>query len=587
MPRIIQGRIGVALWGSLVFALLAIAAYSWIQLGRLGIDTSEQQYLDDARTLAYFIESINGNAAPDAEIASATDALQRYTNATGNYTSLHDARGSLLFASGETGSPEQAAGAQEIRDALGPDGSGMAQRLNPAYGEESAWFAHALPDGSGVVRISVPLSEFSDTAAPYRQLLLYTSAAAAVIILLLLIVTTQRVTAPLRRLAVMLQGGESPSAEDFSTANAEVRDIVLLIGRRSQEERGITTVVEAQQTRLNSLLDNLAVGIIVLADDERVVLANTTAAQLFGFRLPLPRTATLVGLVRDYEAAETARRALRESTVVTGEITFGGEPTSITRIVASPFREAGEQRVLLAAYDVSEERRAQRLRHEFLANASHEIRTPLAGIQATLETLDLGAIDDPGAARPFVSSALDETQRLTAFVENLLDLSRLEMGWARLVTQPVSVSDAVDECVGTMASMASRAGIDLVTDVEPDVPQISADPGRLHQALVNLVHNAIKFTPSGGQVTVSATKGDRNAVRLRVRDTGVGISPEDSAVLMDRVGQGDESGMRGGGLGLAIVKQIVEAHGGDVLVESAPGEGSVFSLLLPVADENP
>lgn len=462
MPRIMQGRIGLALWGALVLGIIAVAIISWIQLGRIGEDAGEA----------------------DVE--------------------------------------------------------------------------------------------------PYRRLLLFSSIAAGILIVLLLLVTRQRMAAPLRHLARTLRAGRSPIVEDFAFATAEVRDIALLIGRLMQEERGISSVVETQQTRLASILDNLNVGVIVLAEDERVLLANPAAAQLFGFTQQVDETTTLIGLARDYEAAEIARRALREQAAAVGEITHGGDPARTTRLVASPYREGRERRVLLAAYDVSEEHRAQRLRHEFLANASHEIRTPLAGIQATLETLDLGAVDDPDAARPFVSSALVEVQRLTTFVESLLDLSRMEMGWTRLALQPLAAGDAIDRCVGIMASMAARADIELVVDIQHGLPEINADPGRLHQALVNLVHNAIKFTPAGGRVTLSADSG-QGSVWLRVKDTGIGISPGDISVLMDRVGQGDESGMQGGGLGLAIVRQIVEAHRGEVRVESDLGRGSVFSLRLPVA----
>ncbi len=462
MPRIMQGRIGLALWGVLVVGLIAVAIISWVQLGRIADDAGEA------------------------------------------------------------------------------------------------------------------------SAEPYRQLLLYSSLVAGILIVLLLVVTRQRMAAPLRRLAGALRAGQPPVVEDFATANTDVRDIALLISRLMQEERGISNVVETQQTRLASILDNLSVGVIVLTEDEHVLLANSAATQLFDFPQRVGETTTLIGLARDYEAAEIVRRALREQATAVGEITHGGEPARTTRLVASPYREGRERRVLLAAYDVSEEHRAQRLRHEFLANASHEIRTPLAGVQATLETLDMGAIDDPDAARPFVSSALVEVQRLTTFVENLLDLSRMEMGWTRLALQPLVVGDAIDRCVGTMASMASRADIELVVDLQQGLPEINADPGRLHQALVNLVHNAIKFTPAGGRVTVSADSVNAS-VWFRVKDTGIGISPDDVSMLMDRVGQGDESGMRGGGLGLAIVRQIVEAHEGEVHVESDVGRGSVFSLRLPVA----
>ncbi len=462
MPRIVQGRIGLILWGTLLLGLITVAIIFWIQLGRLGED----------------------------------------------------------------------------------------------------------PGGADVEL--------------YRRFLLYASIAAGILIVLLLVVTRQRLAAPLRRLARDLRAGQPPVVEDFATAISEVRDVALLISRLMQEERGISSVVETQQTRLASILDNLSVGVIVLTEGERVLMVNAAAAQLFGFTQQVDETTTLIGLARDYEAAEIARRALREQATAVGEITHGGETVQTTRLVASPYREGRQRRVLLAAYDVSEEHRAQRLRHEFLANASHEIRTPLAGIQATLETLDLGAIDDPDAARPFVSSALVEVQRLTTFVESLLDLSRMEMGWTRLTLQPLAVGDAIDRCVGIMASMAARADIELVVDIQQGLPEISADPDRLYQALVNLVHNAIKFTPAGGRVTLSADSSN-GSVWLRVRDTGVGISPDDISMLMDRVGLGDESGMRGGGLGLAIVRQIIEAHQGEVHVESDVGRGSVFSLRLPVA----
>ena len=585
MPQLTQGRIGLALWGGLIVALISIAAFSWVQLERIGQDTGGDYYLDDARALAFIVGSLDGqdDSVTDGSIA---DALRGYADATGAYVSLHDTDGAIIFASGESGDPTREAGAQEIRAALGADGSGTAQRLNPMSGVESAWFAHALPDRSGVVRIAVPLGSVGVVVEPYRRLLLYTSIAAGILMLLLLLVVTQRTTGPLRRLARALREGRPPVAEDFSTANPEVRDIARLIGRMAQEERGITSAVETQQTRLVSILDNLNVGVIVLTEDERVLIANAAAARLFGFARQIGADTTLIGLVRDYEAAQVARRALKEFATAVGEITHAGEPGRTTRLVAAPYGEGEERRVLLAAYDVSEERRAQRLRHEFLANASHEIRTPLAGIQATLETLDLGAIDDPDAARPFVSSALVEVQRLTTFVESLLDLSRLEMGWTRLSLQTIAVDDVIDRCLGMMSSMASRAGIEVVVDLQQGLPEISADAGRLHQAMVNLVHNAIKFTPAGGRVTISS-ESRNGSVWLHIKDTGIGIPPEDVSLLMDRVGQGDESGMRGGGLGLAIVRQIVEAHEGEVRVESEIGKGSTFSLRLPLHVQQP
>ena len=420
------------------------------------------------------------------------------------------------------------------------------------------------------------------TASAYQWIVLTSLLAVGVIVALLLWMSSYRNSAPLKRLAATLEDGRAPDMESFASAGRDARDIAMLINGMAREEREISGEAATQQARLVSILDNLSVGVILLTENERALLINATAAQLFGFAHPLDGSPTLMELARDHEAAAIVRRALREETRAVGDITQAGERPRALRLVASPYRESGERRVLLAAYDVSEERRAQRLRHEFLANASHEIRTPLAGIQATLETLDMGAIDDPGAARPFVASALGEVQRLTTFVESLLDLSRLEMGWTRLALQPTDVGEAVNRCVAMMSSMASRANIELAVDVQQGLPEINADPGRLHQALVNLVHNAIKFTQPGGRVTVSASSMD-GSIMLGVIDTGIGIPPDDLETLLDRIGQGDESGSRGGGLGLAIVKQIVEAHSGEVRAESNLGTGSTFSLRFPRA----
>ncbi len=581
MPQIMQGRIGLALCGLLTLALISIGGFAWIQLERIGQDASRDYYLGNARALASIVGSLDGQTGVGAA-GSGIDALQRYADATNRYVSLHDADGMVIFASGgDSADPAREAGAQEILLALGPSGSGTAQRLNPVYGTESAWFAHVLPDGSGVVRIAVPLDGLNGVARPYQRLLFYTSVAAGILTILLLLLVRQRTILPLRTLNQALRKRRSPLAEEIATMSREVRETSQLIGRMAQEERGITTAAETEHSRLVSILDNLSVGIIVLSEDERVLLTNAAASQLLSFAQQPDTHTTFIGLVRDYEAAEIARRAVAESATADGEITHTGERGRTTRLVATPYREGTEQRVLLAAYDVSEERRAQRLRHEFLANASHEIRTPLAGIQATLETLDLGAIEDPHAARSFISNALVEVHRLTTFVESLLDISRLEMGWTRLSLQTLAVADVIDRCRDMMSSMSLRAEIELAVDVRQDLPEFSADPDRLHQALVNLVHNAIKFTPAGGRVTISA-ESVQGSVWLRITDTGIGIPPEDISLLMDRMGQGDESGTRGGGLGLAIVRQIIEAHRGTVQVESEVGKGSTFSVRIPL-----
>ena len=574
----------------LIIALAALAGVAWIEIGNISRTRAAYQIAAHAQALALNAGDSVGRDASNSNLDDVFEqlvtlaALGGYAVATGTQISLHDSEGNNLVSE-ITGSAEDAArdvGAPEIMQATETGGAGRAIRLSSFYGEESYFFAHSLPNGNGVVRITVPVSRLDQAGEQYRRLLAATALAAAALMALLILIVIRRSTAPLKSLAETLRNRRAPDESIHASDSALVREIGHEMDRLSEEAREIASAANAEHVRLMSILDNLSAGIMVIDASEVVLLANPASSCLFGFALSSAEDRSLIAVVRDYEAVELARRALQGGVPVTGEIMHGNEQGRTTRLVAAPYVEGGEQRVVLAAYDISEERRAQRLRHEFLANASHEIRTPLAGIQATLEVLDLGAIDDPNAARPFLSTALEEVQRLTAFVEDLLDLSRLEMGWTRLSLQPTKVKDQIDRSVGIISALATRAQITVDTDVPAETPDVAADPGRLHQALVNLLHNAIKFTPVGGRVAISTSTGD-GVVWIHIKDTGIGIPARDVPLLMDRMLRGDGPGPRGTGLGLPIVKQIIEAHTGEVRVESEEGQGSTFSVSLPVS----
>jgi two-component system phosphate regulon sensor histidine kinase PhoR len=221
------------------------------------------------------------------------------------------------------------------------------------------------------------------------------------------------------------------------------------------------------------------------------------------------------------------------------------------------------------------------MRRDFISNVSHELRTPLSGIRAAAETLQEGAIDDRPAAIEFMGHIQREVDRMTQLVEELLELSRIESGAAPLHFEQLDASTLVTDTVKRFRRQAERAGVRLASGAPEETLPIIGDGERLERALGNLVANALKFTPSGGSVTVSA-EPDGDHIAISVADTGIGIDQDQRARVFERFYKADRGRGDGGtGLGLAIVKHIVLAHEGNVSVDSRPGHGSTFTMRLP------
>lgn len=236
---------------------------------------------------------------------------------------------------------------------------------------------------------------------------------------------------------------------------------------------------------------------------------------------------------------------------------------------------------LLILQDLTRVRRLESVRRDFVSNVSHELRTPLASLKALTETLQDGALDDPPAARRFLVRMDDEIDNLTQLVQELLELSRIESGKVPLEQRATRPEELLGLVAERMQIQASRVGLALRVECPPDLPLVHADRTRIEQVLVNLVHNAIKFTPKG-EIYLSAYQDSRTVVFF-VRDTGVGISSDDLTRIFERFFKADRSRSGGGtGLGLSIARHVVEAHGGRIWAESTLGEGSTFYFSLPV-----
>lgn len=254
------------------------------------------------------------------------------------------------------------------------------------------------------------------------------------------------------------------------------------------------------------------------------------------------------------------------------------------RAIVTPIRGGGEWASLVVFHDLTDVKRVEDVRRDFAANVSHELRTPLAAIKSVIETLEGGAMDDPAIAKDFLERADSEVDRLVQMVEELLELSRIESGELEVRKNAVDIGDTATVAVDRLRPHADRAGVTLSVDVGPGVPAVMGDRVTLERAVMNLVHNAIKFTEAGGSIDVRVRLEDGGA-DVAVQDTGAGIEPQDLPRVFERFYKADRARRAGGtGLGLAVVKHTVEAHGGRVSVESALGSGSTFRFWLPAAD---
>jgi two-component system phosphate regulon sensor histidine kinase PhoR len=236
---------------------------------------------------------------------------------------------------------------------------------------------------------------------------------------------------------------------------------------------------------------------------------------------------------------------------------------------------------LLLVQDLTRLRRLETVRRDFVSNLSHELRTPLASLKALAETLQEGALDDPPAAHRFVDQIQIEVDALTQMASELLELSKIESGRFALDLSPIMPPDLLHSACRRMQLQAERADLDLRVEYTPDLPTVMVDSQRLEQVLVNLIHNAVKFTRPGGQVILLAEPVD-GEVRFAVRDTGIGIPADEVSRIFERFYRVDKSRSGSGtGLGLSIAKHIVEAHKGKIWAESDEGQGSTFYFTIP------
>jgi two-component system, OmpR family, phosphate regulon sensor histidine kinase PhoR len=338
------------------------------------------------------------------------------------------------------------------------------------------------------------------------------------------------------------------------------------------------STMESERARLATVLDQITDGVLIADAQGIIQFANPAAGRLFQTSNPLNRSVAEV--IRNHQLVEAWRNCQQTRQIQNESVELPVRHQYLQLVVIPDMHSSGS---LLLAQDLTQIRRLEMVRRDFISNISHELRTPLASLKALTETLQDGALEDPPAAHRFIDQIQVEVDALTQMVTELLELSRIESGKFSLDFRPVAPRTLLYSASKRMTLQVERAGLQMRVECGKDLPNIQLDMQRMEQVLVNLIHNAVKFTRPGGEILLYAEAAP-GEVRFAVRDTGIGIPAEDASRIFERFYRVDRSRTGSGtGLGLSISKHIVEAHKGRIWVESREGQGSTFLFALPIA----
>jgi len=581
----LRTRIALAYVALVVVALVGLAIYlNRTEQDRLR-DDIEGDMADEARLVGLVVGPLLAEGVPIAQVDA---AAKRLGQQIGDGVTIVGSDGRALGDSeaspaglGDLGQRPEVA--QALAGEVGK-GSGYSQSVRT----DVSYVAVPIETDQGnvgVARVARPSSDISASLSDITLTLvvacLVAGSAATLVALVIAGATTRslgRLAHAARRLALGQLGERAPSA-----ATAEVAELADAFNAMASSLQATISRLGEEGNKLESLLASSADAVVAVDGDGLITFTNAAAEALFHTSRAQAVGRPFLHIVRDHELTELASRCAKLAERGLRVIAYGPEQRWL-QASAVPIKGGGDWAGLVILHDLTEVRRLDTIRRDFITNVSHELRTPLAGIKASAETLKEGALRDPEAAAEFVRHIENETDRLVQMVEELLELSRIESGAAPLRLSVVPVVPLVERCVERFTPQAERAGLRLGAEVgEGEELAVEGDEERLAQALANLLHNAIKFTPAGGQVAISAVAQD-GEVAIAVRDTGIGISAEDRTRIFERFYKAaDAQGRRGSGLGLAIVKHIVQAHSGRVTVESQPGQGSTFTVFLPRA----
>lgn len=572
-----RGKLAAVSLALMALAGLASGVYLEVKLRRSLEERVQAELFRHAESLQAALKAAEDEASGIAVAAAmARGAGYRFTLIAPDGPPLadsHDAAGAGLL---EHGARPELVAARET-------GRGVARRYSTAAGEELLFAALRLDGPEGpVVRVAMPAAYVEEIIDELRLVLSVGGVIALLVALFMSGLASHLVTRTLRTLVVEARAiaeGKSRARIRINTLSGELENLAGSVNHMAGVLEETVQKLAEERDRFRAVLEGMGGSVIALDEERRVTLANQAALALFGLEAP-PLGAPLTEVARAPALLELLEEEPDPCRAVELELPGPGPRRVLARASRAPLSET----LVVVFNDVTEMRRLESIRKDFVANVSHELRTPVSVICASSEALVSGALKDPARAVRFAGAVHKNAERLARLVSDLLDLSRIESGRATPGGGAVRLLDAVDRVKGGLEPVIEERGQRVELSVDADL-FVRGDELALEQVLMNLLDNAVKYTPKAGHVTLrAARKGER--VRIEVEDDGPGIADAHKARVFERfyrIDAGRSRELGGTGLGLSIVKHLVIAMGGSVRVEDGERAGARFVVELPEA----
>ncbi len=584
--KLVVGSLGLTLTAALVFGTVV----SWWQSDQL-VEQVDLRLRDAAKLLADDLAE-QLPAGPRDELQQRMRLLAQQL---GMRFTILDMEGKVLADSAQ---PDLAAVAKLKSRADRPEvvhalsrGEGRADHRSASLGEQYRYLAVRAEFAGkpvGVVRTSTSLAQIDELTDAKRRLVW---SAAGLIFLAALALMSWLIGRVVEPVAQIEKAVDAIARGDFRHRiyvpnRDELGQIAGKLNRLSQELDTRITQLTASHERQATVLGGMIEGVIAVDRRERVLFANVAAGRLFDFRPALVESRPLLEVVRNHSLEEAVSAALATRQPQRLETSQDGTEKMSVAIQATPLPGEPCPGVVIVMHETTELRRLESLRRDFVANVSHELKTPLSSIKAYAETLRDGALEDRQASVRFVERIMEQADRLHHLILDMLSLARIESTQQVFEIVPVSVQDVVTACLENHRAAAEAKGIELIAEPERSGCLVRADREGLREILDNLVDNAIKYTLANGKVSVRWRPSvDGKRATIEVEDTGIGIAADALPRVFERFYRVDKARSRemgGTGLGLAIVKHLVQSFGGAVAASSESGQGSCFTVELPL-----